>query len=89
MAPPPLLIDGKTGEGGGQLVRMAVALSAITGQPIKIINIRANRMFGQKFSQGGSFPTILCSSRSRKAKKKGQERLSTGFSCISAGYVRT
>ena len=36
-------IDGSYGEGGGQLVRTAVALSAITGRPVKITNIRKNR----------------------------------------------
>ena len=36
-------IDGSYGEGGGQIVRMAVALSALTGKDIKIFNIRAKR----------------------------------------------
>jgi RNA 3'-terminal phosphate cyclase (ATP) len=38
-----LNIDGSSGEGGGQLVRNAVALSAITGEPITITRIRAAR----------------------------------------------
>ncbi|HWR25736.1 MAG TPA: RNA 3'-terminal phosphate cyclase [Methanosarcina sp.] len=38
-----LEIDGSYGEGGGQLVRTAVALSAVTGKEIKITNIRKNR----------------------------------------------
>ena len=38
-----LLIDGSYGEGGGQIVRTAVALSVLTKQPITITNIRANR----------------------------------------------
>jgi RNA 3'-terminal phosphate cyclase (ATP) len=38
-----LNIDGSFGEGGGQLVRNAVALSAITGEPIMITRIRAAR----------------------------------------------
>jgi RNA 3'-terminal phosphate cyclase (GTP) len=37
------VIDGSYGEGGGQILRTSIALSAITGEPIKIINIRANR----------------------------------------------
>ncbi len=36
-------IDGSCGEGGGQLVRTAVALSAVTGRPVKLTNIRKNR----------------------------------------------
>ncbi|KAH7312061.1 RNA 3'-terminal phosphate cyclase domain-containing protein [Rhexocercosporidium sp. MPI-PUGE-AT-0058] len=36
-------LDGRTGEGGGQLVRVAVALAALTGTPIRINNVRGNR----------------------------------------------
>lgn len=36
-------IDGSYGEGGGQLLRMSIALSAITGKPVKVSNIRAKR----------------------------------------------
>jgi len=38
-----LEIDGAHGEGGGQLVRTAVALSAMRGRPIRIANVRARR----------------------------------------------
>lgn len=38
-----LALDGSALEGGGQIVRSAVALSAITGTPIEISNIRAGR----------------------------------------------
>lgn len=38
-----LEIDGSHGEGGGQILRTAVALSAVTGIPCRITNIRANR----------------------------------------------
>lgn len=38
-----LSIDGSYGEGGGQIVRTAVALSVLTKQPIEITDIRAKR----------------------------------------------
>ncbi len=38
-----LIIDGSYGEGGGQILRTSVALACITGQDIKVINIRAKR----------------------------------------------
>ncbi len=39
----PIRIDGAFGEGGGQIIRSAVTLSAITGRPVEIENIRKNR----------------------------------------------
>ena len=36
-------IDGNYGEGGGQILRSALSLSAILGQPIRMTNIRAGR----------------------------------------------
>jgi RNA 3'-terminal phosphate cyclase (ATP) len=36
-------IDGSFGEGGGQIVRTAVALSAVTGKPVHIRKIRQGR----------------------------------------------
>ena len=38
-----LKIDGTYGEGGGQIIRTAIALAAITGKEVEIENIRANR----------------------------------------------
>jgi RNA 3'-terminal phosphate cyclase (ATP) len=37
-------IDGSYGEGGGQILRTAISVSAITGKPIEVTNIRANRI---------------------------------------------
>lgn len=36
-------LDGTYGEGGGQILRTAVALSAVTGEPLEINNIRRAR----------------------------------------------
>lgn len=36
-------IDGSHGEGGGQILRTAVSMSAVTMEPVKIINIRSKR----------------------------------------------
>jgi len=38
-----LRIDGSYGEGGGQILRSAVALSALTGRDMEIVNIRSRR----------------------------------------------
>jgi len=38
-----LLIDGSHGEGGGQILRTAISLSAVTGRALRIENIRAGR----------------------------------------------
>ena len=38
-----LVIDGAQGEGGGQVLRSALALSLVTGQAFRIDNIRAGR----------------------------------------------
>src|SRR5579862_9660780 len=37
------VIDGARGEGGGQVLRTALALSLLTGEPLKVVNIRAGR----------------------------------------------
>jgi RNA 3'-terminal phosphate cyclase (ATP) len=38
-----IVVDGSQGEGGGQILRTAVALSAITNEPVRVTNIRARR----------------------------------------------
>ncbi|KAK3676895.1 hypothetical protein LTR78_003099 [Recurvomyces mirabilis] len=41
-----LTLDGRTLEGGGQLLRTAICLSALTSTPLKIHHIRGNRSGG-------------------------------------------
>ncbi|RYP87837.1 hypothetical protein DL769_000429 [Monosporascus sp. CRB-8-3] len=48
-----LEIDGRTGEGGGQLVRIACALAAVTSQPIRVHHVRGNRPGGRRGGGGG------------------------------------
>lgn len=38
-----LTIDGRQGEGGGQLLRTSLSLAALTGQPFEMAHIRAGR----------------------------------------------
>ena len=38
-----LIIDGAAGEGGGQILRTALALAMCVGEPVRIVNIRARR----------------------------------------------
>ena len=38
-----ITIDGSLGEGGGQIVRSSLSLSLCTGQPVRVVNVRANR----------------------------------------------
>ena len=38
-----ITIDGSMGEGGGQVLRTSLALSLVTGQPVRLENVRAGR----------------------------------------------
>lgn len=39
----PVRLDGSFGEGGGQILRTSLALSALTGKPLRLEKIRAGR----------------------------------------------
>ena len=39
----PIQIDGAHGEGGGQIIRTSLSLSALTGKPVEVYNVRAKR----------------------------------------------
>ena len=38
-----IIVDGSSGEGGGQILRTSLAISAVTGRSVIIEKIRANR----------------------------------------------
>lgn len=40
----PIVLDGSQGEGGGQILRTALSLSAITGKPFTVTKVRAGRL---------------------------------------------
>jgi RNA 3'-phosphate cyclase len=75
-----LVIDGSYGEGGGQILRMAIGFSALTKIPTKIRNIRAKRQVP------GLRPQHLAAIRAVKeltnAKVKGLELGSSELSFI-------
>lgn len=55
-------LDGTVGEGGGQLVRIAIGLSALTGTPVRIDNVRGNRpgKRGGNKAGGGMRFCLIC-----------------------------
>jgi hypothetical protein len=58
--PNPIELDGRVGEGGGQVVRIAIALSAVTGTAVKITNVRGNRGSGGARGGGETPPPFRC-----------------------------
>ncbi|CAP67571.1 uncharacterized protein PODANS_1_14660 [Podospora anserina S mat+] len=50
---PVIELDGRTGEGGGQLVRIACALAAVATVPIRITHVRGNREGPRGGAKGG------------------------------------
>ena len=53
-----IALDGAQGEGGGQILRSALSLSMITGQPFTITSIRAGRDFRCHHTASGRIKTV-------------------------------
>ena len=72
-----IVVDGARGEGGGQILRTALALSLATGQPFRIERIRANRPApGLKAQHLAALRAIAALTDSRFAEAvAGQESL--------------
>lgn len=69
-----ILIDGS--DSGGQLVRTACALSAITGKPFKITNIRSSRPnpgLQTQHTEGIKSIAILCNAESKGLELNSKE----------------
>jgi RNA 3'-terminal phosphate cyclase (ATP) len=59
-------VDGSQGEGGGQILRTALALSALRGVPVRITEVRANR------AKPGLQPQHLAAARAVAAVSGGR-----------------
>src|SRR4051794_22562483 len=66
-----IVIDGSQGEGGGQILRTALSLSMVTGQPFTIEKVRANRERGGLLRQ--HLTAVLASAEISHAKVTGAE----------------
>ncbi len=80
-----LEIDGSYGEGGGQILRTAVALSAVTGKPCKITNIRAGRRVPGLRAQHTTATAAVA--KLCNAELKGNDLGSTEIEFIPKGIV--
>lgn len=86
-----LTLDGSQGEGGGQILRTALSLSAILDRPLRIVNIRAGR------KQPGLRPqhvaavkaaAVICNARVEGAKEQSRELLFEPQTPPQAGVYR-
>ena len=71
-------LDGTTLEGGGQLLRLALSLSSLTGIPIHVTDIRGKRAPGSRSGGGGGLKT---------SHLAGAQWLATATSAETTGMV--
>ena len=72
-----LKIDGSEGEGGGQVLRTSLALSMVTGTPVRIDKIRARRAKPGLMRQ--HLTAVLAAAKVSQAKVEGAEVGSTSL----------
>ncbi len=71
-----ITIDGSIGEGGGQVLRTALGLSALTGKPFKMINIRKGRPepgIKEQHLQAVNAAVKLCDAKAEGAELNSME----------------
>lgn len=73
-----LRIDGSEGEGGGQVLRTSLALSMVTGTPVRIDKIRARRAKPGLMRQ--HLTAVLAAAKVSQAQVEGAEVGSTSLS---------
>jgi RNA 3'-terminal phosphate cyclase (ATP) len=81
-----LQIDGSYGEGGGQIIRTACSLAAITGQAFEIDNIRAGR--DKPGLKPQHLAAVQAAARIRGARLEGAEPGSTALQFEPQGEVQ-
>ncbi|MFZ5676231.1 MAG: RNA 3'-terminal phosphate cyclase [Pseudomonadota bacterium] len=80
-----LTIDGAEGEGGGQILRSALSLSMLTGEPFRIENIRAGRAKPGLLRQ--HLAAVRAAARICGAEIKGAELGATALDFVPGGIV--
>ncbi|MEJ8848868.1 RNA 3'-terminal phosphate cyclase [Variovorax rhizosphaerae] len=78
-------LDGSQGEGGGQILRTGLALSMVTGQPLRIARIRAKRPKPGLMRQ--HLACVLAAAEVSGAQMEGAE-LGAETLCFTPGPVR-
>lgn len=82
----PLILDGATGEGGGTLIRTALAMSALTQQPFRLTNARGAQTRQGLLSE--DLTVLRALALSCQAEVVGAEMGSTQFSFLPTRVPR-
>lgn len=83
-----MVVDGSVGEGGGQILRTCLALSAITNVPVRFINIRAGRPnpgLGNQHLECVRATATICRAAVRGAAKGSKELIFIPSGVIADG----